>query len=95
MKYDEDFYQLSPRVVWENDTEEQRAKALSRPTEMLIKQRLVDLQAAIVELSVIPPGELGGEHVVNLHILQGKLLALKELLDDSQTAHGVLHEPNS
>lgn len=94
MKFSDDFYQLTPELHWENDAEALRAMALPRTTEAMIKHRLLELQQEIVAAAIDEPGPEGEIRKANLNLLQGKYLALKELLDDSQNAHGTINVPN-
>lgn len=94
MQIVQEFYDLFPQTIWENDAEELRAKALNRLNEARIKQLIVDYQQTIIALKIDEPGPDGEVRKANLNLMQGKLLALQELLEDSRNAHGALNLPN-
>lgn len=93
MQIENDFYQDFPMVHWDTD-EEERAMALPRNSEIYIKSRIWEYQREIIAASVEVPGDEGQLAKSNLMLLQGKLLALQELLEDSRNAHGALDRPN-
>lgn len=87
MKLERAFYDLTYQVHWDNEAEENRARAFPPASEMVIMLRIAELKEAIVTTSIDEPGPDGEVRRANLNVMQGRLLELQQLLSDSQEAN--------
>lgn len=90
MKYERAFYDLTYQVRWDNEAEENRARAFAPANETIIMMRIAELKESIVLMAVDIPGEEGQIQRANLNTQQGRLLELQQLLSDSQEANAKL-----
>jgi hypothetical protein len=90
MKLERAFYDLTYQVHWDNEAEENRARAFPPASEMIIMMRIAVLKEEIVLASIDEPGEDGLIRKANLNVMQGRLLELQQLLSDSQEANAKL-----